>query len=109
MRLDLGANKMIKQLTGKYLSQIEAEEYADPDTLSAVVYACARRGFEVDREKGLDREEITMSDVDALQYKEINGEISQAIHQMVRDFMPDVPEPADSAEGDVPLEENRQS
>lgn len=60
LKLDLGAMKMVKQLTGQNLLAMKEGDF-DPDTYSALLYACSVRGqkiggdeFEVEEIDSLD-------------------------------------------------------
>jgi len=80
LRLDLGAMKKFKELTGKNFLAIGKEEM-DPDMLSAMIYSFAIRG-------GSD---ITMEDVDSMTMDEIlkiQDEISKLTGEKTKEGNP---------------------
>lgn len=77
LKLDLGALKEVKKLTGKNFFAIKQQDF-DPDLYSALLYACAKRGGS----------EISQSFIDNLPLRDVL-KMQKVLDQLMGDFMPE--------------------
>jgi hypothetical protein len=89
LKLDLGGVKMLKKEYGVDVFKLKNSDMQDAEVFSAMVYVLAKRG-------GSD---ITMDDVDSIDFKDLEG-IESAIDSAMEEFAPE-------ADGKAPLAKNR--
>ena len=94
MRLDLGAVRIMNKEGKKNFLTLKDEDFADPEVMAALIYACAVRG----------NKKIVMDDVNNLTIAELMS-IMRDMKNLVGDFLP---EPKGGV-GEAPLEESRQN
>ncbi len=81
LKLDFGAVKIVKREYGINFFGLAAKAFADPDVISAMILACARRGHEVDGGR-----ELTEAELDGWTMAQVTEATTQ-VGELVTEFM----------------------